>query len=185
MNHDPDPLDSSAVAEELFTVNLSERQLSYYWNKIRFIGASDEECWDWIGALNAQGYGNWWASGKYLRAPRVAYFLANGAYPDRLHICHHCDRPACCNPRHLFIGTHTDNMQDCAQKGRNGSTTRPESRPRGARVNTAKLTEDQVREIRKIFALGGITKSALARRFGIDWTACDWVIQRRSWRHVV
>ena len=34
-------------------------------------------------------------------------------------VCHKCDRPPCCNPDHLFVGTQLDNVADMLAKGRN------------------------------------------------------------------
>lgn len=30
--------------------------------------------------------------------------------------CHHCDNPKCINEEHIFVGTNSDNMMDCADK---------------------------------------------------------------------
>lgn len=40
--------------------------------------------------------------------------------PDGMHILHSCDNPRCCNPEHLRIGTHQDNMNDKVSRGRSG-----------------------------------------------------------------
>ena len=84
-----------------------------------------DECWPWAGYCLPDGYGSFWAgelypngSPKKMRAHRFAYFLAHGSLPAELEVCHSCDNPPCCNPAHLFLGTHADNMGDLASKGR-------------------------------------------------------------------
>jgi len=54
------------------------------------------------------------------KAHRVAWILTHGEIPPGMFLCHSCDMPRCVNPSHLFLGTQTDNMQDCVSKGRHG-----------------------------------------------------------------
>ena len=90
----------------------------------RVAKAEPHDCWLWRGCLSADGYGSLEIDGKSVLAHRFAYELANGAVGSGLCVCHHCDTPACVNPAHLFVGTHTDNMRDEVRKGRYWSAKR-------------------------------------------------------------
>ena len=68
------------------------------------------------------GYGCFSYRGKGWRAHRIAWTLVNGEIPKGLFVLHRCDNPPCCNPDHLRLGTHKENMDDMNRKGRNGYT---------------------------------------------------------------
>lgn len=80
-----------------------------------------DDCIEWRYGKHKRGYGLIKIDGKDLKIHRVIWALFNGEIPKGMVICHKCDNPSCFNPRHLFIGTQKDNMQDCKAKGRNPS----------------------------------------------------------------
>lgn len=90
-----------------------------FWDRVDR-SAGPEACWSWLGRHLKAGYGRLVLLGKHEGAHRIAYSLIHGPIQDELFICHRCDNPPCCNPAHLFEGTHADNMADRRQKGRYG-----------------------------------------------------------------
>ena len=87
---------------------------------------SPTECWPWIAkAVTDFGYGRMTAGrGTDLKSHRIAYALAHNGIPDGMHVLHKCDNPKCCNPNHLFLGTHQDNTRDMMAKNRGSRPNR-------------------------------------------------------------
>lgn len=97
-------------------MKLTPKQIERFWRKVH-VGVP-EICWVWHAYRHRQGYGMVGFDGKLYLAHRVAWALCNGSIPAEIMVCHTCDNPPCCNPKHLFLGTHTDNMRDMQQKDR-------------------------------------------------------------------
>ena len=89
-----------------------------FWCKVAVAG--EDECWLWTAkARHKFGYGVFTvATGHVQTAPRVAWALENGVIPDAGHVLHSCDRPECCNPKHLRVGTPKDNADDKVERNR-------------------------------------------------------------------
>lgn len=149
--------------------NLSKR----FWSKVET--RASNKCWPWMGSRTATGYGQFWNEGKMRKASRVAYELETGLNPGRLHVLHRCDNPPCCNPAHLFTGTHRDNMDDMNQKGR---------QVRGVKCASSKLDDSKVAEIRAKYSPRKVTQKMLAAEYGISSRIVFDVIHRRWWQHV-
>ena len=84
----------------------------------RIVVEPESNCWVWQGAKRNGGYGNIKHRGKSIATHRTIWEYYNGPIPDGIHVLHKCDNPPCCNPDHLFLGTHTDNVRDMDNKGR-------------------------------------------------------------------
>lgn len=98
-------------------------------------------CWLWTKCRFRNGYGNVKFGSTHKSASRVAWILLNGD-PKHLDVLHRCDTPACINPDHLFIGTHSDNMKDMTLKGRRrgGASYRKTHCARGHELTTENLS---------------------------------------------
>jgi hypothetical protein len=85
---------------------------------------TDAGCWEWPGWVNRQGYSVLSYRSTNVRGHRLAYMLWKGPIVDGMFVCHHCDNRRCINPEHLFIGTRSDNTQDCLSKGRHSQAAK-------------------------------------------------------------
>lgn len=124
-----------------------------FWTKVD-IGDSST-CWEWRAARYPGGYGCIRVDGHGRQAHRVAWELEHGSIPDN---------PPCCNPAHLFLGTRAENMQDMKGKGRQAVNVGAANEHHWA----CRLTDDEVREMRRLFATGCHTRSALGALFGVS-----------------
>lgn len=134
----------------------------------------EDGCWLWFGAINREGYGHFYANGKQILAHRWAYQHYVGPIPEGLLVLHHCDTPGCVRPEHLFTGSQTDNMRDRWLKGRYSSAA-------GEKNGRAKLTAEQVAEIRTRYTGARGEQTALAREYGVSPGQVWAIVNARSW----
>ena len=151
------------------------------WNKVEKKGEND--CWNWLGYKNVQGYGRVQINDYSYYAHRVIFNLTNPGViqlnaPKSADECgfllHTCDNPSCCNPKHLWVGTHKDNMVDKSRKGRCPDFN-------GDKGPRAKLTMAQAREARKLKKNGMNTRD-LAKQFGLSLPSMKTLLRGDSYK---
>jgi len=134
----------------------------------------DFPCLEWTGSTTANGgHGMIHAGSRIVIVHRLMWALCNRQeIPDGLLVLHGCDNPRCCEPTHLRLGTHGDNVADRVQRGRSA---------RGIRNGRSKLTPDNVRDIRRRHRE---PVGKLAREFGVDPRAIRAILRREIWKTV-
>lgn len=148
------------------------------------------DCWCWTGATSTLGYGqvNVYGVGVFL-ATRFGYLIQHGKDPAELYICHECDWPPCVRGTHLRADTQAGNLGEASIKGRmafgdrNGTRTHPESVCRGVQLPCAKFTEEEVLNMRELYARGTLINQ-IAAIFKASKETIRAIIRGESWTHV-
>lgn len=148
-------------------------------------------CWYWTGYIATTGYGQFNpAPGRPVGAHVYAYLLTHGTLAAGVCIRHRCDVRRCCNPSHLEPGSPAENSRDMRVRGRaatgerHSSRTHPERLVRGEHVNTAVLSEADVRAMRAMRVTGSTYKQ-LAATFGVNLKTAWKATTGKTWKHVV
>jgi len=186
----------------VLTVEMVEPIRERFWAKVDVRGP--DECWPWKASLHTAGYGQIRVGGRAGRmrpAHQVAYLLTHGPIPEGKHVLHTCDNRPCTNGRHLYTGTHAQNMRDAVDRNRmprgdaNPARTHRAAMLAGiARRSTtqqvcgekhgmARLNAEQVTEIRRRRATGE-SRTALGEAFGITYWAVRDIDTHAKWRHL-
>lgn len=140
-----------------------------FWDKVE----KTDGCWIWRASKTNNGYGRFQIKKQTKVSHRISWELTNGEIPDGLLVLHHCDNPACVRPDHLFLGTHVDNSKDMVQKGRVA---------RGVRHHKAKLTEEQIKEIRLKHSNHQIPQKQIADEYGVGQPQISRILSRTHWK---
>jgi hypothetical protein len=143
--------------------------------------ADGDGCWLWTAYCmrsrrsTERGYGVIVINKITVLAHRFSWELHYGPIPGGLMVCHHCDTAACVRPDHLFLGTAEDNVQDAVRKGRV---------KRGQQRKDAKLTDEEILEIRSWAMAGTDSITTIAHFYGVHDTTITAILRGRTWRHV-
>ena len=148
-----------------------------FWNHVD--KGDPDECWEWKGATHPFGYGMLWedsVSNLTLGAHTFSWRLHNKKpIPKGMYVCHSRDNPPCVNPNHLFLGTQKDNRQDCANKGRTA---------KGETHGMAKLTNEEVLSIRRLYIPRLFSTRILASMYRISQRNVMRILHGLNWKHV-
>lgn len=153
-------------------ITMDPHHVLRFWNKIK---ETETGCWEWQGSRRPDGYGRIMIGKRRRTTHRIAFLLHYGELPEGQLICHHCDNPPCCNPRHLFKGTPQDNSTDQYNKGRS---------THGTRNGRAKLTPDKVNEIRHLGSSGEVSLTQLAEQFKTSKQTIWNILHNATWKRL-
>lgn len=130
------------------------------------------QCWPWRGALNNHDRPYFHIDGKAKAVYRIVYELVKGVELERGQIVRHeCDNSQCCNPFHLTIGTHQDNMDDMVERERHG------------------LPHKLVKSIRELYKNGlngrKVSVKDIAELFDLKLSTTHDIIKGKTYKHLL
>lgn len=136
-----------------------------------------DECIPWPFTRGTNGYGIVSTPQFSTTASREACFRKHGAPPSPKHeAAHSCGNGhnGCVNWKHLRWATTVENMADKRIHGTHGI---------GTLHSQAKLTEQQVLEIRRLCSEGAVQRH-IVQQFGVAGSTVYGITKRKIWKHI-
>ncbi len=165
-----------------------------FWSKVDMA----KSCWEWRGS-STTGYGTFSLNGRPHLAHRIAWILHNGEPPGDSMILHNCDNRLCCNPDHLYPGSHQNNMDDMTSRNRQsagtkhselllanrglGRVSKLKKRVRSTLRLSKKLSTEQVVAIREACA-SGQCQGYVAKRFSLHNSTVSNIARGRTYKNI-
>ena len=152
-----------------------------FWSKVKI--GEKEECWEWEGSKDKDGYGWFTKDTKTISAHRYSLKLKlnNFDLPTEVQARHTCDNRGCVNPDHLKEGSAADNSADMVERNRQVC---------GEKQHSSVLTEEQAKEIliqyRADKQSGRLYGSLerLAKSYGVDKQVVSRLTAGKTWKHL-
>lgn len=159
-----------------YTGTLEERFNQYYEVD------EDSGCWEWQNEPGTWGYGKIWDEGRQRLAHRVSWELNRDEdlpeFSPEQQLNHTCHNRMCVNPGHLYLGTQQENVDDAVENESWG-----EDRRRGSGIGNSKLSEEQVREIKRRCD-NGETQKDVSEDYPVSHSTVNQIMVGNQWQHV-
>lgn len=127
----------------------------------------EDECWNWLESVDKDGYGRFSYYDRNLHSSKVSLIIHNGKIPKGIYALHKCDNRKCVNPKHLWLGSQQENLEDRDNKGRGN-------------ISNFKINVDIATKIREDF-LNGLNKRQLFKKYKISSRIIYSVVSNRTW----
>lgn len=174
----PSEIDVNHLCNEKLCVNPEHLEIQYlearFWKFVDRRG--EDDCWEWKGTLRGGStgdrYGGILIDGVSHSAHRTSYELFVGKIDDGMFVLHSCDNTKCVNPKHLHLGSHSDNMREASERNRMA---------KGSANKNSKLSEDDVREIKMMVMNKSHSYSQISSIYGIGRSTVKDIVSGRCW----
>jgi 5-methylcytosine-specific restriction protein A len=161
----------------------------WFYKHVKLDGESDDvssgaetvglpDCKIWTGAADSRGtaqYASRDADGRWRRRPAsvLTWEMFHGPVPQGYVVLRVCDNPMCVFEPHMKLATKLQATR----------LSKFSPRRRGSEAGTSKLSEDDVREIKRRLELGDY-KTVIARDYGVTPSAIASIQNGRTWSHL-
>ena len=152
-----------------------------FWSKVDIKG--EDDCWNWIANIDTPGYGAFKYNKRKMDSNRVAWILTYGEIPDGLWVLHKCKgNRLCCNPKHLYLGTRSDNMKDAVRDGT--ASILNCRRVFGEESGQAKMTNVFVSKIKEEI-LSGTRGVDICKKYNLDKGTVSSIKHEKTWKNIL